>query len=155
MFYLYRLRHRPGPMAISIVVFVVGLFFVLWGGFKFILHKQSADRCSSVTYGLVVDVEKDVSYDEYNKRTTYVATVKPNDSTIFGTSTLSTGKTDYAYTEGLYVEINYDPSDPSNYYIQFSEPSSGDLKMVIIGGVMSVIALFVFFGIKKYKELAS
>ena len=121
-------------MVISIVVFVVGIFFVLWGGFKFIQHKQFADKCSSVTYGLVVDVEKDVTYDENNSRTTYVATVKPN---------------------GIYVEINYDPSDPSNYYIQFAEPSSGDLKMVIIGGVLSVIALFVFFGLKKYNELSS
>ena len=142
------------PAAIMVLFLIAGPVCIIWGIAGYFLSDQNTSKYTAVTYGVVTDVEMIREYNTNHYETSYIATVEPEESGIFS-SYLSSGKTGYEYEKGEHVEINYDPSDPSNYYIQFSEPSSGDLKMVIIGGVLSVVALFAFFGLKKYNELAS
>lgn len=119
-----------------------------WGGFSFISSKQFTDKCSGITSGVVVNVEKNYTYIDKREEISYVATVEPNDGTIFNYTFLTSRSTSYAYTKGEHVVIHYDPSDLSTYYIQHADPSTGDLNLLIAGAVVLLLA-FAFLGIYK------
>ena len=109
---------------------------IVWGIAGYFISGQTTGKYTAVTYGVVTEVEmqKDINYRTVE--TSYIATVEPEESGIFDTSYLVSGKTGYKYKEGQHVEINYDPSDPSKYYIQHSNPTSGYINLIIIGAIV-------------------
>lgn len=108
-------------------------------------------QCSSVAYGVVVDVEVEKQMNRREVETSYIATVEPSDKSIFGTSALTSDNTDFVYKKGLHVKIYYDPSDPSTYYIQYAEPVRNDMTLIIIGGVIFVVGvgMLVYYKTKR------
>ena len=152
MFYLERLQTRLkysfDPVYITIMFLVMGVILLIWGGAEYIATKQTADRCSSVTTGVVVNVEESTTYSRGKEKIAYVATIKPEDGSIFSDSELRSGETDFAYWKGENVVINYDPSNTSTYYIEHDEPDLSGTYTIIAGVVVLFLGLC-FFGIGK------
>ncbi len=145
------LEYRFNPVWIMIMFLIVGPFVMLWGTINYIDQSQITRKCTAVTYGVVASVEMEEKMHDGNRERSYVATVKPIDSSIFGKSEIVSSETSYAFTKEQYVEIKYDPSDPSTYYIVHADPATGDFNLIIAGGVMLFIGLGIYVVRKRMK----
>ena len=136
---------------IMITFFILGPLMLIFGGAGFIRNNQITSKCTAEASGMVIKVEEIATQKRGTITITYVATVAPINKSIFSSSELTSLKTDYKYTEGDYVMISYDPSDPSNYYIQHAKPTGGDLALIFVGAIVTVIALGIFV-VKKIEK---
>ncbi|MBO4496501.1 MAG: DUF3592 domain-containing protein [Clostridiales bacterium] len=148
---MFRIRDYYHPMWIVALVLYIGLILLGHGTYDYINGDKMADICSSVATGVVVNSEKHTIIEYETRYIAYVATVEPKDSSIFSSSRLRSTETDYAYQNGETVLIHYDPSDPSTYYIQYAEPTAGNLTQVVIGAVLIFLGLGFFAMYKKIK----
>ena len=148
---MFGFRDRIKPLQIVIIVLIIGAFIMCWGIISYMMGSRTANRCSSSTLGVVVNSEKHSTIRRKVRHISYVATVEPNDGSIFNNSALFSDESDYSYTKGESVMIHYDPSDPSTYYIQHAEPTAGDLTQVVIGAVLIFLGLGFFAMYKKIK----
>ena len=134
------------PAAIMVLFLIAGPVCIIWGIAGYFLSDQNTSKYTAVTYGVVTDVEMIREYNTNHYETSYIATVEPEESGIFS-SYLSSGKTGYEYEKGEHVEINYDPSDPSHYYIQHANPTSSYISIIIAGAIVLFIGagMFIIF----------
>lgn len=128
-----------------IILIVLGVFMLVGGGISYVSNKQITNRCTAVTYGIVTDVSIKRVRKHRHTKTTYIATVDPEDRSIFNSSGLRSDRTSYSYRKGEQVEINYDPLDPSTYYIQHADPSSSGMAMIITGSVITFMGIVIAF----------
>ena len=127
------------PAAIMVLFLIVGPVCIVWGIAGFFMSDQNTSKYTAVAHGVVTEVEmiREIKTNHYE--TSYIATVEPEESGIFSSSYLSSGKAGYEYEKGEHVKINYDPSDPSHYYIQHANPTSGFITLIIVGAIVTVI----------------
>jgi len=140
------------PIWFIAIFLIVGPVLMIWGSAKYIISDQTTSKCSSVTYGIVVNVEKEqrLTHQGFLEES-YIATVEPSNKNIFNSSTLRSGETGYAYEKGRNVQINYDPSDPSTYYIEHANPSKSGLSSIIAGAVLFFLGLIILVIYKRLK----
>ena len=143
----YNREYLLDPKYYMWIFLIVGSFLMIFGGVGLFTQNQSKSKCTAVTYGVVakVELEKQSAF-----RDIYSATVEPVDPTIFSGSKTITGETDEAFEKGKYVEIHYDPSDASHFYIENESPSERNLALVIAGGTMTLIGITIFGFYKAY-----
>lgn len=131
------------PGTIMVFFLIIGPVLLIWGIAGYFMTSRTTGKYT-VTYGVVTAVEMHRETNYHTVETSYVATVKPEDGSIFETSYLTSGKTGYEYEEGEHVEITYDPSDPSIYYIQHADPKNGYINMIIVGAIVLFIGTGIF-----------
>lgn len=130
------------PAQFMIALLIAGPVLFIWGGIRFAIFYQTTSKCSAETYGQVVNVEVETHLNlEKNEVTECIATVKTTDSSIFKGAELVSGKTNYVYEKGTYVKINYDPSDPSKYYIQHADPAAQGVGTLTAGAAVFLIGI--------------
>ena len=127
---------------LMIVFLLVGPLALIWGCVELAVNYQNTSRCSAEAMGQVVSVEKENRMTHKGSvYTLYFATVKPVDSNIFSTPELKSTKSSHAYEKDEYVRIKYDPSDHSRYIIEYSDPSTGSINLIIGGAALTFIGL--------------
>lgn len=124
------------PAAIMICFLIIGPLCIIGGIIGYFMSDQNTSKYTAVAHGVVTEVEMIREIETNHYETSYIATVEPEESGIFSSSYLSSGKAGYEYEKGEHVKINYDPSDPSHYYIQHANPTSGFINLVIVGAVV-------------------
>ena len=67
------------------------------------------------------------------------------DSNIFSTPELKSTKSSHAYEKDEYVRIKYDPSDHSRYIIEYSDPSTGSVNLIIAGAIITLLGGVLIF----------
>lgn len=148
-----RWENSFNPVWIMIVFLLIGPFLLILGSVGIIKNYETKHDSTSVAYGTVVDVEEKRSSPVYGfAQTSYIATVEPEDDSIFDSSELRSVRADYCYAMGERVRIYYDPSDPSTYYIQHADPIEGGRNQVIAGAVVLLLGIAVRFAIKICKD---
>ena len=147
--YMFRKKNYWIGLCAAVLMLVVGIFLAIIGCVIFTLNKPVKDKCTAVTYGVVVSVSKTTQLTGYRSRETYyVAQVKPDDRSIFNNDKLVTERTRYNYQKGERVEIHYDPVNSYPYYVQHAEPSTEGVYFIVIGAFVIFLGVAVFIGNK-------
>ena len=134
------------PVLIMIILLLTGLFMIICGVVGILISNPFTSRCTAVTYGIVTDVkvEKEHSYRHTSK--SYIATVEPEDGSIFNRPSLVSERSVHAYKPGDRIKIYYEPSDPLNNYIEYANPTTSNLAVAAAGGIILFTGIAVYVG---------
>ena len=139
-------KNKHNLKYVMIMFLLQGPFVLIWGCVEFAVNYQNTSRCSAEAMGQVVSVEKEDRLTlKGSVYTVYFATVKPVDSSILSTPELRSTQSSHAYEKGEYVRIKYDPSDHSRYLIEYSDPSTGSVNLIIAGAIITLLGGVLIF----------
>lgn len=129
-----------------ITLLVTGLFMIIWGAVGSFISNPVTSKCTAVTYGIVTDVKVEKEHSYRHTSTSYIATVEPEDSSIFNRPSLVSGRSVHSYAKGDRIKIYYDPSDPLNNYIDHANPTTSNLAVTVAGAVLLFAGIAVYVG---------
>ena len=139
-----RSYHALRPVLIMIILLLAGLFMIICGAVSSFFSNQVTSKCTAVTYGIVTDVKVEKEHSYRHTRKSYIATVEPEDGSIFNRPSLVSERSVHAYKPGDRIKIYYEPSDPLNNYIEYANPTTSNLAVTAAG------AALLFTGIAIY-----
>ena len=126
----------------AVMSFLFGIGMLLMGIIGYSDERAMVKKCTAETTGTVTSVQ--AFYGAKNTNS-YVATVVPGDTSIFGADTLESTRTSHKYYIDEGVKIWYDPSDTSNYYIQYEKPDATGYSLMtgaaLFAGVGAVMLM--------------
>ena len=134
-------------MKAAMAVAVVMIIYNVVGIFK---SKSLMEKCTTAMWGVVDGVEE----KHINRHgTSYKAYVTSEYAPSMRFESIYTR---HKYTEGDRVQIDFDPDDMSNYYIEYAEPAAEDITFILSGSALliAMLILHVITG-KQYKKLCS
>lgn len=117
---------------------IVGLIFLVVGGFMFFRNKSLAENCTVEAEATVVDMREDITSEGDGIRYMYYPIIeyKAGDDTVSGT--LNEGSSTPAYRIGETLTILYNPNNTQEFLVK---GSSGTLFSLIFAGIGVVITV--------------
>ena len=148
---LYEWKLIFNPKYWILMCLVIGPLMLILSGVSHVKYNKEMKNIDSEMYGEVVSVEIIENSLDVKDRT-YVATVEPTDWRVFNSTALKSGETEYAYEKGEIVEIYYNASNTSEYFIEHNAPTNGTLPFIVFGSVFTLVGIGIWVGTKTLKN---
>ena len=148
---LYEWKLIFNPKYWILMCLVIGPLMLILSGVSHVKYNKEMKNIDSEMYGEVVSVEIIENSLDVKDRT-YVATVEPTDWRVFNSTALKSGETEYAYEKGEIVEIYYNASNTSEYFIEHNAPTNGTFPFIVFGSAFTMIGVGIWVCTKTIKK---
>ena len=143
-------KYLKTALTVMKVAMVCAALFMIYCFISLFSATSSMEKCTSVMWGVVTDVDKII---DGRHGDIYKAYVTSEEAPGMRFESLSTK---HKYVKGESVKIHYDPDDISDYYIEGAEPTGKDVSMII---TLLFLLIVLFIGHintgKQYRQLCS